>query len=69
MQTDVTGTCQVKYSFDDIKQNSMSVVKSRDLLSCSNRYGQLSVFSGMAYNFPGVSFYYFHELVERKVNF
>ena len=66
MQTDVTGTCQVKYSFDDIKQNSMSVVKSRDLLSCSNRYGQLSVFSGMAYNFPGVSFIIFMNLSSGK---
>jgi hypothetical protein len=67
VQTDVTGTCQVKDSFDDTKQHSMTVVKSRDLLSCSNRYGQLSIFSGMAYNLPGVSVFDLIHLLSEKL--
>ena len=54
-QVDVSGVCNVDYSFDRAETNRIIILKSRDLSSCSDRHGQLNLLPGVAYDFPGVS--------------
>jgi len=52
-QTDVSGTCRVNYAFLGAVQNAINVLKTRDLASCSNRYGKFHFLSGTPYHFIG----------------
>lgn len=53
MQTDATGSCMVDYVFNGAVQNTISVIKTRDLSSCSGRYSQLNSLSSVPYQFIG----------------
>lgn len=52
-QTDVSGTCRVNYAFLGAVQNAINVLKTRDLASCSNRYGKFHFLTGTPYHFIG----------------
>ena len=56
LQSDVTGTCDVKYSFDSLEGKTINIFKSRDLTSCTDRHNVArSIVSAVPYHFPGVS--------------
>lgn len=55
VETDVAGTCDVTYSFNGAEANSVKVLKTRDLASCSHRYGFFNSISAVSYRFLGES--------------
>lgn len=53
MQNDVAGVCKVNYVFYGAVQNTINVLKTRDLSSCTNRYGFSDSLSSVQYRFLG----------------
>lgn len=53
LQTDVAGTCEVTYTFNGAETNSVKVLKTRDVASCSNRYGSFNSLPVVSYRFLG----------------
>ena len=55
-QRDVTGDCRTEYKMVSNGYFSMTVQKTKDILSCTGRHEFDTMFQMMPYNVPSVSF-------------
>lgn len=56
-ETDVSGTCDVVYTLDGGSGTSLLIIKTKNIISCTNRYKTNSVLQTTPYEFRKVCYY------------